>query len=119
MDCFFFGVIVPESFLIGLFIGDLKGEQSNSFMGEFSENFLIGLFIGDLKGEQSNSFMGEVSESFLIGLFIGDLKGELNSFMGEIKDDRRVVHNDLKRGKKYNFSPKILSFFQSQKLHFS
>ena len=115
LSSFFFGVMVSEIFLIGLFIGDLKGEpnsfmgeasesfliglfigdlkvEPNSFMGEASESFLMGLFIGDLKGESGNSFMGEASESFLIGLFIGDLKGEsCNSFMGEIKDDRVIV----------------------------
>ena len=30
-----------------------------------------------------------------------------------------MVHIDLKRGKKYNLSPKILGFFPVQKLHFS
>ena len=32
---------------------------------------------------------------------------------------RRLAHYDLKREKKYNLSPKILSFFSVEKLHFS
>ena len=120
---FFFGVIVSEIFLIGLFIGDLKGESGNSFMGEASESFLVGLFIGDLKGESCNSFMGEIKDdrvlvlvvSFIVSMFfflgvvvnlvlslVGDLKVSSSTSFGVIlTGDLRVISASLVSSKSF------------------